>query len=185
MAVSSRLLSADEYLAGPPDGRRTELVAGEIVVNEPAVRHQRVALRLLIALQRWTDGGPGRGEAFLPLDVRLDEANVYAPDVLWLSEARRPGWEVLNLSGPPDLAVEVRSPSTWRYDVGVKRAVYGRLGLPELWLVDTTARTVLVLRRLSPSAPTFDIAEELPVGAVLSSPLLPDFELSIGDLFAE
>ena len=47
----------------------------------------------------------------------------------------------------PDLAVEVRSPSTWRYDVGAKKDGYERHGLPELWLVDTEARSVLVYRR--------------------------------------
>ena len=43
----------------------------------------------------------------------------------------------------PDIAVEVRSPSTWRYDIGAKKSGYERRGLPELWLVDTRADEVL------------------------------------------
>lgn len=38
---------------------------------------------------------------------------------------------------PPQLAVEVRSESTWRFDVGPKKRVYEEAGLGEQWLVDT------------------------------------------------
>ena len=51
---------------------------------------------------------------------------------------------------PPDLAAEIRSASNWRYDLGAKKPGYERLGLPELWLVDTSRRTVLVYRRSGP-----------------------------------
>jgi Uma2 family endonuclease len=77
----------------------------------------------------------------------------------------------------------VRSPSTWRYDVGQKKAGYERHGLPELWLVDTPAEQVLVFRRSRVGAKAFDVALELGRGDVLGSPLLPGFELALGALF--
>lgn len=57
-----------------------------------------------------------------------------------------------------DLAVEVRSPSTWRYDIGTNKATYEHHALSELWLVDTESGAVLVYRRSSPSVPDFDVA---------------------------
>lgn len=33
-------------------------------------------------LTLWTEQASGRGEATLPVDVELDDANIYAPEVL-------------------------------------------------------------------------------------------------------
>jgi len=83
----------------------------------------------------------------------------------------------------PDLVTEVRSRSTWRYDIGAKRTGYERHGLPELWLMDTVARTVLVYRRSSADASRFDVALELTQDGLLASPLLPDFSMAVRDVF--
>jgi Uma2 family endonuclease len=78
----------------------------------------------------------------------------------------------------------VRSPSTWHYDVGVKRTVYEQQGLAELWLVDVRAQTVLVFRRSGPEATGFDVALEVERGEQLTSPQLPGFAIALGELFA-
>jgi Uma2 family endonuclease len=65
----------------------------------------------------------------------------------------------------------------------VKKARYEQHGLPELWLVDTAADAVIVFRRSVASAPTFDVSLELARGDVLTSPLLPGFELALDELF--
>jgi len=120
---------------------------------------------------------------WLPLDVRLDERNVFAPDLLVYSEGQGPRREDPPPSPLPDLAVEVRSPSTWRYDIGAKKAAYERHGLPELWLVDTAADAVLAFRRSSTTRRSFDVTLELGLADPLSSPLLPGFGLSLDELF--
>ena len=78
----------------------------------------------------------------------------------------------------------MRSPSTWRSDRTIKKPVYEQQGLPELWLVDTVAERVLVCRRSSPLAATFDIELIVSRGETLTSPLLPGFALSLDELFA-
>jgi Uma2 family endonuclease len=83
----------------------------------------------------------------------------------------------------PDIAVEVRSPSTWRYDIGPKKRRYEQHGLPELWLVDTDADEVFVFRRSAPDAAEFDVVLQIARGDHLTSPQLPDFELSLDALF--
>ena len=181
MSVTQRV-TAREYLAwdGP---RGTNLVEGEVVVGEPRPLHQEVLFRIAMPLRLWTLAASGRGHATLPIDVLLDDGNVYAPDVLWYSEQRRIVDSLARPQALPDLAVEVRSPSTWRYDVGAKKSAYERHGLPELWLVDTAADEVLVFRRSTPSVPIFDVAEELARGDALTSPLLPRFALALHELF--
>lgn len=184
MTVAERM-SADDYLAmAEEDSRRwLQLIAGEVVVSQPDPVHQRATRKLIVALSVWAEAGERRGEVFLPLDVKLDEENVYAPDVLWYADGHGPATDRPRPHPVPDLAVEVRSPSTWRYDVGVKRQVYEARELPELWLVDPAARTVLVYRRSSRGAKAFDVALEPGRGESLSSPLLPRFELALDELF--
>ena len=96
---------------------------------------------------------------------------------------REPGRTEIRPQPLPDIAAEVRSPSTWRYDIGPKMARYEPYGLPELWLVDTAADEIIVFRRSTPRA-GFDVSLELARGDTLTSPLLPDFALALDELFA-
>ena len=179
-------MTAEQYLARalPWRGRpRTELVEGEVVVNDPAPLHSYVQDDLMFALHDWARSGPERGRVMSRLDVRFGEQNVLSPDVLWYAEGRAPARDAVPPSPVPDLAAEVRSPSTWRYDIGAKKAAYEHHGLPELWLVDTAAEMVLVFRRSSRKAGSFDVALELDRGASLESALLPGFTLAVSELF--
>jgi Uma2 family endonuclease len=183
MALTSTRLTADEYFALPPTEQRTQLINGEIVVTEASLRHQRIAGEIYFQLTRWLRDHPGHGEAGIPVDVHLDEYNVFAPDVWWVPEAARPPRDAKRIVGPPALAVEVRSPSTWRYDLGTKKRVYAALGLAELWLVDTAADEVLVYRRSGPKAADFDVELEFSGGESLTTPLIPGFALDVAAVF--
>ncbi len=178
-------MTAREFLALPLSERGwpADLIDGEIVVNDPAALHGHVQGNLFVALVNWTRAQPQRGTAVVPRDIAIDEHNVFKPDVLWYADGRLPD----PLSPPPyampDLAVEVRSPSTWRYDVGAKKSGYERRGLPELWLIDTVARSLLVFRRSRVGAEQFDVALEIGEDACVETPLLAGFSLRVGDLF--
>ena len=126
---------------------------------------------------------PAAASQACPSTCAWGPADVYAPDLWWVREERRPAPEAKVLGGLPDLVVEVRSPSTWRYDVGIKRFRYEEGGVAELWLLDTESRSVLVYRRSSPQSPTFDEAVELAEGEPLASPLLPGFSLPVASVF--
>jgi Uma2 family endonuclease len=185
MSVAQRM-TADEFLRLPPDpGAWTrELIDGEVVVNAPSNLHQYVLRDLLFALESWLRAEPGRGRSSLPLDVRLNDLNVFEPDVMWYADGRAPGRDDDGPSPIPDIAVEVRSPSTWHRDRTVKKPVYEQRGLPELWLVDTVAECVFVSRRSSCESATFDVELTVARGEALTSPLLlPGFALSLDDLF--
>ena len=183
MATVERM-TAERYYDVTVEGDRKQLVDGRIVVNEPKALHALLQIRLGSALHAWIQGGEGRGLALMPTDVRMDDYNVYGPDLLWFREERVPADLDAYPEYVPDLCVEIRSASTWRYDVGAKKRVYEEGGLAELWLVDDAAETVLVYRRSGAGVPTFDVALELGRGEVLDSPMLPSFTLSIDDLFA-
>jgi len=184
MSATATRMTAEEYYAVTVEGDRKQLVDGEIVVNEPKLIHGLLQLRLAVAIGNWANAGANRGQAFTPSDVRMDEHNVYGPDLLWFSAEHVPADLDAYADRVPDLCVEIRSASTWRYDIGAKKRVYEAGGLPELWLVDDAAETVLVYRRSRPESRTFDVALELGRGETLSSPQLPGFTLALEELFA-
>ena len=182
--TAHRRLTADEFVALPGDLPNAELIDGDVVVDSPNTRHQRLADWILYQFMSFTDSHPDSGEGGSALMTRIDDDNVFLPDVWWTTAdhvlARDSRGHV---DRPPDLVVEVRSPTTWRYDVHVKKARYEAAGVTELWLVDTVADTVLVFRRSSPGSPTFDAGLEAGVGDTLTTPVIPGFALDLARLF--
>lgn len=179
-------MTAEEYLAHfDPTRRGEELIDGVVVVHEPRLRHEAVQSEIEFALRLWSRAEPGRGRVTSPIDVRVGERDVYAPDILWYCAAREPSDDDPWPYPVPDLAVEVRSPGTWRFDVGAKKAGYERAGLPELWLADTVSASVLVFRRSTADGTGFDVALELANEETLTSPLLPGFALKLTAVFGE
>jgi Uma2 family endonuclease len=178
-------VTADEFFAMTWLPRIAELIDGEVVVNSPSFRHQRVADELMFRLLGWEKASPGRGVVCTTVDVKLDGHNVYCPDIFWFRDDRAPHIDDVRLPRLPDLAIEVLSPSTRRHDLGKKRARYEEQGLLELWLIDPSSRAqpvVSVFRRSSPEVPTFDVNLTLRVDDVLTSPLLEGFSVKVRDL---
>lgn len=185
MPTIAQPMTAEEFLAlpVPQRGRPWNLVDGEVVVNEPSALHGHLQATLFRALDQWSGRGEHRGTVKWPLDVELEQASVFAPDLLWYAEHNAPDLRSPPPYPLPDLAIEVRSHSTWRYDIGIKKATYERHRLPELWLVDTAADAVLVYRRMARGSATFDVALELSASDQLTSPQLEGFAVAVADLF--
>lgn len=183
--TTAQRMTAAEFLALPPleNGHLRQLIDGEVVVNAPSWTHGDSLGAILTALRNWVRAGSARGGANVPVDVLLDNYNVYEPDVVWYRDGRAPRRGDPPPYAVPDIAVEVRSPSTWRYDIGLKKATYERQGVAELWLVDTAADVVLVFRRSVPEAQEFDVSEEFATDETLTSPLLPGFTLRVDEIF--
>jgi len=85
-------MTAEEFLAIGEDqtSRRLQLIDGELVMSEPTWKHNGVQIAIAASLRTWARAAPARGCAGLPLDVQLDDRNVYAPDVVWYREGRAP-----------------------------------------------------------------------------------------------
>ncbi len=133
----------------PDDGRRYELISGQIVVSEsPGWEHQVVSGHVL----RLTDGWVERhdlGEVVPgPVAIVLDEANVVLPDIVYAATANLSNIREGRYHGAPDLIVEVISPTSRNHDAVTKMFRYACCGVPEYWLVDPFARTIQILSLL-------------------------------------
>jgi len=177
-------LTHDDYVNLPDDGRRHELIDGELIVTPaPVTRHQRIARRLLVAIDLHLQA-TRTGEVFIaPLDVILSAYDVVQPDLLFVSNERRAivqDW----VRGAPDLVVEILSPASRRADEVTKRHLYGRFDVREYWIVDPEVDAIKVYRRAADG--TFPRVAELAAadGDALQTPLLPGFSIAHRELFA-
>jgi Uma2 family endonuclease len=131
----------DDLADTPEDGRRYELVDGALIVSpSPNMGHQLCVTRLVMLL-----GAACAAEYELlvgPFDVRFSRDTVLIPDLL---VARKVDLKPARLETAPLLVVEVRSPSTRRFDEGTKRLVYEAGGVAVYWLVDPDEPRLTVL----------------------------------------
>ncbi|MDE3075736.1 MAG: Uma2 family endonuclease, partial [Chloroflexota bacterium] len=138
MALISPKLTYDDLQHLPDDGKRYELLDGELLVSpSPTPRHQRAVGACYVFLRRMESAG--FGQAFVSsLDVVFDQYNVLEPDVLFISAERLAIIGERNIQGPPDLVVEVLSRGTRdrERDVRLKLAAYARYGVRFYWVVD-------------------------------------------------
>lgn len=178
-------MTADEYFAITDElPSRTQLIDGELVMNSPAFRHDRIIHWLIHLHLTFAEAHPGAGELGSDSDTLMDAHSVYKPDIWWVPDERRPRGASSRFTDPPPLVAEVRSPSTWRYDIGTKLRHYEAAGVAEVWMVDTAADVVLVYRRSEPGGPVFDVALELTATDTLATPLIPGWEIDLAKLFA-
>ena len=185
MATTARTkMTVEEFLAiSEEDPRPMELIDGEVVVlSHPVMPHARVQALLIGALVAWEGRVPGRARVAGPTGVELGPHDYYGPDLV-ICRTRPRLHDGGRLAELPLVCVEIRSPSTWKNDVGRKKSVYEARGVPELWLVDGFTGVLLVFRRSAPNVDYFDIALELDITDTLASPLLPGFELALSGLF--
>lgn len=175
---AARRWTADEFLRLPEDPRRVELLDGEIVVTPPVIRHQQVVMRLGMALyEHVTAIG---GSAFnVNVDIRVDSDNVVQPDVLVFLPEHVGRIGVKRVEEPPDLVVEVSSPSTKGMDRIRKRALYERFGVAEFWIVDLDEDVIEVYR-----LGTDGYADPVRFvrGETVTTPLLPGWSAEVDGL---
>lgn len=170
-------MTADEYLALGETQERYELIDGVVVMSpSPTAYHGDFAVEILGQLRDFSKSHPKRVRYFTEIDVRLGGKLVYQPDISafrWEKVGKRPTW----LESPPDLVVEVLSPSSKVYDLITKREDYERFGVAEYWVVDPMDGSVKCWRRVG-----VRLLESNVQGDQLPCHSIPDFVLDLRPL---
>ncbi len=189
MATLLRRWTVDEVLAIPDDGKRREVIDGELFVSPaPTLVHQRVLSILHYRIREYLLAHPAGEILTSPADIVFDRETLVQPDIFVapLVNGRRPSsWkDIRHLL----LAIEVLSPSTARLDRVRKRERYQRAGVPEYWIVDHDARAI---ERWRPEDERPEIlaeriewipAVDVPPAEGLVIALADFFEEAVGDL---
>jgi len=171
-----------DYLLLPED-KRYELVEGELfLVPAPNIPHQGISRELMAVLHRYVRDHDLGKIFYAPCDVVLSSENVVQPDLLFVAKERMSILTYANVQGAPDLAVEILSDSTAQRDLSVKRKLYAKYGVREYWIVDPESKSVEVLSWTETGYRTEAV---YPHTARLSSPLFPNLNLNLADIFRE
>jgi Uma2 family endonuclease len=166
-----------------PDDKRYELVEGELfLVPAPNLNHQRILRELGAALHQYLRQHALGEVFFAPCDVVLSDSNVLQPDLIFVSGGRMAVLTEANIQGPPDLVVEILSPSTAPRDLGIKKTLYAKYGVREYWIVDPESKAVTVLSWTETGYRTETV---VPQTGMLNSGIFPDLNLSLAEVFGQ
>jgi len=180
-SLVSRPFTYDDYLALPDDGKRYQVIEGEISMTPaPSPRHQEIqadlCARMVLHVREHL-----LGKVYVsPIDVALSMVDIVQPDILFVAKDRMDIVAKKNIVGIPNLIVEILSPSSVERDRVEKMTLYERYGLPEYWIVDPDSQTVDVY--LS-AANRLEKVETLKVGEELHSRQIPGLVLELSEIF--
>ncbi|MYB95231.1 Uma2 family endonuclease [Candidatus Poribacteria bacterium] len=137
-------MTLEEFLENDLEGY--EYVKGELVPMPPtSMKHGEISSNVSLHLSLHVfEHQLGRlyiaGTTF-----QLDDRAV-KPDIAFVSTDRLPENREQASPIPPDLAVEVVSPSDKHYDVTEKALAYLRAGTRLVWVIEPVAKTIMVYR---------------------------------------
>jgi Uma2 family endonuclease len=182
-AVETKLLTAEEFMAADLGEGTYELVRGEVIqMPPPRPRHGRVSMNVAFILEAF-GRRTGLGYVLINDAAVLTERNpdtVRGADVTYYSNVRWPSSDVGSKLPPvpPDVAVEVRSPSNRAGEVNKKVSEYLAVGTALVWVVDPSSNTVNIFRAGNQPPITLnegDVIENLPE--------LPEFRCLVSEFF--
>jgi Uma2 family endonuclease len=139
MVVQKKTYTYDEYAAISelPENRDKilELIDGEIVEKVPSFTPSRIGMRLGRFVDTHVDENnlgyvTGADGGYI-----LSEDDTFNPDVAYISKIRLPELPAREVHGPPDLAIEVKSPTDSKRAMRRKAETYRRYGTKMVWLV--------------------------------------------------
>jgi Uma2 family endonuclease len=179
--VRPRKLTRYDYYDLPESGPRYQLIDGDLfMAPAPDRAHQHYAGNLDYLLRRYLESNPIGLLYHAPFDVELNDFNVYQPDIVFVRKERFAIFTEHGIEGGPDLVIEVLSPKTARFDLGMKRVNYFRAGVEELWIVDPKVKQIAIYKRADPDNAAFNLKS----GDRLTTEVLPGLLLSVDDIFA-
>jgi Uma2 family endonuclease len=181
-AAPARLMTALEFMEADLGDGMFELVKGVVVrMAPPSPEHGRVCINVGFVLESFgRRSGLGYVLADSAVQTRRDPDTVRGPDVCFFSQSRWPRSEVGTgvPPVPPDLAVEVFSPSNRDWEIQVKVGEYLDAGVSLIWVVYPRSRSVAIYR--PDGQPPVVLKEDQ---VIENLPELPGFRCPVADLF--
>lgn len=170
------------------DERRIELYDGEITeMGSPTLWHQELIGRLFLLLELWAREN-NAGKAFIsPVDLYISERQFLVPDLCFYTRERMENERIEREDGrcliaPPDLVVEIVSPSSARNDRVRKTRLYAEFGVAHYWIIEPERQT---LETLELKDARYSLGAILTEEDMLESSLFPNLQISLAELFQQ
>lgn len=150
-------------------------------VGSPSVPEGKILRNLFRCLDRYLEVHPLGQLLFAPIDLVLSPSTVLQPDLVFVSNAQAQLITSRAIEGPPDLVVEVLSPSTADLDRLTKAQLYARHGILHYWLVVPEQVT---LEAYVLAGAGYRLASQSNGSDTFPSPLFPALQINPADVFA-
>ena len=172
-----------DYVQLPDDGKRYEIIGGELFMTPtPIPLHQRVSRELEFLLLEFVKAHQ-LGEVYdAPIDVVFNEENVVQPDILFISSENLKIITEKNIQGAPDLIIEILSPATAYNDLVNKKELYAQFGVREYWIVDPQKQWVEIYRLVKEE---YQLHRKAVGTGTVASGVLNGFQVNLSSLFSE
>ena len=178
MATTTRAATEEDLFRTPKDGRKYELVDGQIRVSPAGYRHGRICVRLVLRLGAFIEERQLGHVLDSSTGFRLPGGNVRLPDVSFVAKGRLPDDQDPEGFAPlaPDLAVEVLSPDDRSRDVLDKVGEYLQAGVRLVWVIDPKGRNAAIYRSLT------DVRKVGPDEALDGEEVVPGFRCRLAEV---
>jgi Uma2 family endonuclease len=167
---------------------RVELLRGKIRrMAAPSVKHQRISIHFsrLLANALWQTSC----QVFAaPFDVRLSRMRndkevktVVQPDLCVICDLSK--LDDRGCNGAPDLIIEILSPGNSRTEMKDKFELYQEAGVLEYWIVSPIEKAVQVFQLNEQGR--FIGLPPVVEGDLLTTPVIPNLEVNVTEVFAD
>jgi len=175
----TRTWSEAELMSLPRDGRKRELVDGEIVVSPAGYVHGIVIVKLTWRLAAHVEQAGLGAVVDSSTGLWMPSGNLRSPDLAFTARQRLPP-DVPDAFATivPDLAVEVLSPGDSKRLIREKIAEYLSAGVRLAWVIDPRSRSAQIHR---PGASVVEIDER---GVLDGADVVPGFRCLLADILA-
>lgn len=159
------------------EGRIFELIDGEIVEKMASHKPSKVAARIVRFVDTFVDEHDLGDVTGADGGYQMNDENTFIPDVAFISRERLPVEPAREAPVPPDLAVEVKSPTDRIRTLRRKAERHLELGTKLVWLVFPDEQKVEVYM---PDADVISVDIE---GVLDGGTALPGFTLPVKNIF--
>jgi Uma2 family endonuclease len=181
-AADRAMLTYEHYLELPNDGNRYEIINGALYVSPaPSTKHQLASINLSIVLGTHVKGNMLGVLLAAPSDLVLANLSIVQPDLLFISKDRLSIVTDANVQGPPDLVIEIISPSSTKTDQDTKRQLYEEYKVKNYWIFEPLERWVRAYALGADGL--YELVAEAHGDETFSAPPFPDLTIRLADIW--
>jgi Uma2 family endonuclease len=177
----SKNWTVEDYLLLGESSTPCQLINGELNMSPaPSPLHQSIISNLNDIIKSIAKQIGGK-VYFSPIDLFINNKNVYQPDLLFLPKENLRYITQRGIEGPPDLIIEVISASNVFIDRNTKKKAYLEFGVKEYWIVDPGNKTLEIYLhdQINQDVPHLYLVED----GIVTSTILKDLSFDLKEIF--
>lgn len=166
------------------EGAPFQLINYDLIMSpSPNSKHQLISMKLSLLIGNFLIKTENQGLLLAaPMDVKLDDGNIFQPDLIYVTAERKEKLLKDRIEGAPDLIIEILSPSNGYYDLRQKKDIYEKYGVAEYIIIDPLQLSVeiYVLKEA-----LYILDQKVKQPETFHSTVLNGFSVELKELFAQ